>query len=67
MKAKSRDYIVGWNWRDDDPSEWRKIMRTDEIRATTAPRAINKLKKQLAEEYDFGANELIIHEVRLAN
>jgi hypothetical protein len=63
MKAKSRDYIVGWNWREDENHE---PMRTDEIRATTAPRAINKLKKELAEEYDFSANDLVIHEVRLA-
>ena len=47
-RLPSRPYLVSWRWAFDEASAPTK---TDEVSATTAERAIAKVKKALAEEY----------------
>jgi hypothetical protein len=47
-RLPSRPYIVAWRWAFDPESAPTK---TDEVTATTAERAIAKVKKAMAEEY----------------
>lgn len=55
-KLRSRNYIVSWHWRDDDPY----LLKTDEISATTAPRAIAKVKRELGKEYASVNTEMVV-------
>ena len=65
MKSRSRNYVLHWNWRDDKEGSPVKM---DSYKATTAPRALNKLKRELAKEYaDVNDRTLIVHEIYLAD
>ena len=61
MKTKSRLYQVDWNWASDPEGS---LSKTDEIKATTAPRAQAKLFKALSEEYaDVSTRTVIVHAI----
>lgn len=61
MKLKSRTYMIDWNWADDEPGS---ISKTDEVRATTAPRAQAKLFRTLKEEYDdVSTRTVVVHAI----
>jgi hypothetical protein len=61
MKPRNRDYIIRWNWRNDEEGS---PMKVDHITATTAPRAFTKLMKMLSHA-NAGANQhvVIVHEI----
>lgn len=44
--ATRTTYHVVWHWKDDDSRD-----KLDEVEATNAQRAINKVKRELNEEY----------------
>ena len=48
LRLPARPYLVAWRWAFDRESA---PLKTDEVSATTAERAIAKVKKALAEEY----------------
>ena len=47
-------FVIYWRWADENHCG------TAQVRATTAPRAISKFKKDLARTFDYEANDLII-------
>lgn len=54
VAARTVDYTVAWRWASD------RYVTEETVRATTAPRAIAKLRKKLEEQYDFRALDLVI-------
>lgn len=61
MKPKSRKYMIDWNWASDEDGS---LSKTDEIKATTAPRAQAKLFKALKEEYaEVNTRTVIVHAI----
>jgi hypothetical protein len=57
---KAMDYVVIWNWRFEIESSSQK---RDEVRATNAQRAINKVKTALAAEYADVSSQFVPLEV----
>lgn len=53
-------YRLEWKWSHEDEDHPRYF---DDVEATTAPRAIEKLHKLLAQEYSFKRNDLLIFAV----
>lgn len=61
MKAKSRTYVIDWNWATDEDGS---LSKTDEIQATTAPRAQAKLFRELKKEYaEVSTRTVIVHAI----
>lgn len=61
MKPKSRIYMIDWNWAD---AEKGTLPTTDEVKATTAPRAQAKFFKSLGEEYtNVSTRTVLIHAI----
>jgi hypothetical protein len=56
-RLPTRNFRISWHWRDDDPAG---PFKTDDIKATTVPRAIGKLIRALSEEYDGVRSVLIV-------
>jgi hypothetical protein len=66
MRVTSREYVIVWNWRDDSQdSSYREDRQTA---ATTAPRALNKFKRELSRKYsNVSDSTIIVHEIYLAD
>ena len=61
MKPKSRTYMIDWNWAHDPKGS---LSNTDEVQATTAPRAQAKLFKELKKEYaEVNTRTVIVHAI----
>lgn len=61
MKLKSRTYVIDWNWAHEKKGS---LSHTDELQATTAPRAQAKLLKALKEEYtNISTRTVLIHSI----
>jgi hypothetical protein len=52
--VKAVEYEVVWRWAHEDYNH------LETVSATTAPRAISKVRKLLTQEYCFKAPELIV-------
>jgi hypothetical protein len=61
MANKSQTYIVRWKWRDNASLP----LREETVRATTAPRAANKLIKQLGDEYSDVKQNIMIMSIEM--
>ena len=59
-KRAAVPYQVAWQWSHDSEDEYP---RHDDVEATTAPRAVAKVRKALHEEYSFANKELVVLEV----
>lgn len=60
MANKSRNYTLRWHWADE-----KDAINEETVSATTIARAESKLRKQLAEEYEFAKAELVVIEATL--
>lgn len=49
-------YEVQWRWRHEDSAKWSY----DEVQATDAVRAINKLVQMLLDEYEAARKDIVI-------
>lgn len=59
MKKAPWDFIITWYWRSDGKDK----LKTNQVKATSVPRAISKLKKDLGAEYDNVNTELVVVDV----
>jgi hypothetical protein len=61
MTNKSQTYVVRWKWKDDDGQS----LNNDTVYATTAPRAANKLIKDLSDDYAFVKQSIMIMSIEM--
>ncbi|AZS07946.1 hypothetical protein SEA_KABOCHA_95 [Gordonia phage Kabocha] len=65
QRRKPQEYEVRWQWTDPDKNGLTDRMMTDYVFATTAERAIAKVRKNLSDEYTVTRKDTTFLEVRM--
>lgn len=60
MRPKPGTYQVRWHWRDSG-----EVGYDNEVKATNAQRAINKVFAELSDEYEITKRDIVFDEVFL--